>query len=51
MGAKYVDTSAIIQVIGGVFLNPTFLDDKDKYYFHEEDFVEAHIKLIRALNI
>ena len=46
MGAKYVDTSAIIQVIGGVFLNPTFLDDKDKYYFHEEDFVEEFHRVL-----
>ncbi len=46
MGAKYVDTSAIIQVIGGVFLNSSLLDDKDKYYFHEEDFIEEFHKVL-----
>jgi replicative DNA helicase len=36
---KYVDTSAIIQVIGNIYQNPNLLDN-EKYFFNEEDFVE-----------
>ena len=38
MASKYVDLSAIIQVIGNVFNNPSLLDDTDKYSINEEDF-------------
>ena len=35
---KYYDTSAVMQVIGGVYTNPNLLDMEDKYTFNEEDF-------------
>lgn len=38
--SKYYDTSAVMQVIGSVFLNPSLLDVEDKYNFNEEDFSE-----------
>ena len=43
--AKYVDTSAIIQVIGCIYQNPNLLDD-EKYFFHEEDFTEEFHKIL-----
>lgn len=40
---RYYDTSAVMQVIGGVFLDPTLIDAEDKYSFCEEDFeVDFH---------
>ena len=30
---KYVDISSIIQVIGGIYVNPSLLDIEDKYFF------------------
>ena len=36
---RYTDTSAIIQVIGSVFIKPQLLDETDKYVITEEDFV------------
>ena len=38
MTNKYVDTTAIMQVIGNVFNNPQLLDFTDKYSINEEDF-------------
>ena len=38
MANKYVDTTAIMQVIGNVFNNPQLLDFTDKYTITEEDF-------------
>lgn len=38
MASKYVDVTAIIQVIGNVFKNPMILDFTDKYTVIEEDF-------------
>ena len=40
MSSKYVDTVAILQVIGTVFTNPQILDCDDKYVITEEDFSE-----------
>lgn len=40
MASKYVDTSAIMQVIGCIYKFPYLLDQDDKYFFHEEDFIE-----------
>ena len=42
---KYIDLSAIIQVIGCIYQNPTLLDD-EKYFFTEEDFTEEFHKVI-----
>ena len=36
--AKYYDTTAVLQVIGCVFNNPTLLDMDDKYVITDEDF-------------
>lgn len=46
MSSKYVDTSAIIQVIGNIFNNPSLLDAEDKYNFNEEDFPNEFHKVI-----
>ena len=35
--SKYIDTSAIIQVIGNIYNNPNLLDN-EKYHIIEEDF-------------
>lgn len=44
--AKYIDSTAIIQVIGNVFNNPSLLNLDDKYQVHEEDFVEEFHKIV-----
>ena len=46
MGSKYIDTPAIVQVIGSVFNNPSLLDMTDKYSINEEDFVEDFHKIV-----
>ena len=38
MASKYVDTTAIMQVIGCVFNAPQLLDFTDKYTITDEDF-------------
>lgn len=43
---KYVDIPAIVQVIGGIYNNPTLLDETDKYTFNEEDFPEEFHKIL-----
>lgn len=43
---KYVDITSIVQVIGGIYMNPTLLDLEDKYFFHEEDFTEKFHKIL-----
>ena len=45
MASKYVDIPAIVQVIGGVYQNPSLLDN-EKYSFTEEDFTEDFHKVI-----
>ena len=35
--SKYIDTTAIINVLAGVFVNPSLLDNEN-YHFNEEDF-------------
>ena len=42
---KYVDISAIIQVIGSVYQNPTLLDN-DNYTFNTDDFTEEFNKIL-----
>ena len=41
----YVDIPAIIQVIGGIFLNNTLLDNIN-YHFNEEDFTEEFHRIL-----
>lgn len=40
MSSKYIDISAITNVIGNIFNNPALLDAEDKYFFIEDDFVD-----------
>lgn len=42
---KYVDIPAITQVIGGVYINNSFLDNED-YFFCEEDFTEDFHRIL-----
>lgn len=46
MKSKYVDTTAIVQVIGNVFNSPKILDYGDKYSITENDFVEDFHKIV-----
>ena len=46
MGSKYIDSSAIIQVIGTVFNNPSLLDESDKYVITDEDFPDQFHRII-----
>ena len=43
--AKYIDISAIVQVIGGIYLDPSLLDN-EKYFFNEDDFTEDFHKIL-----
>ena len=45
MSSKYVDVSAIMQVIGCVFNTPQLLDYTDKYTITEEDFPDQFHKI------
>ena len=40
MASKYVDVTAIMQVVGNVFNNPQLLDFTDKYTITDEDFAD-----------
>ena len=42
---RYVDIGAIVQVIGGIYLNPNLLDNEN-YHFTEEDFTESFHRII-----
>ena len=46
MNSKYVDLTAIIQVIGNVFNNPSLLDETDAYTIIDEDFPDQFHKII-----
>lgn len=46
MASKYVDTPAIIQVLGCVYKNPRIIDQTDKYFFTEDDFPEQFHKIL-----
>ena len=46
MVARYVDIPAIVQVIGGIYLNPSLMDREDEYFFTEEDFTEDFHKVL-----
>lgn len=45
MTLKYVDIPSIMQVIGGVYINNSFLDN-EKYFFTEEDFTEEFHRIL-----
>ena len=45
VASKYVDTTAIMQVIGNVFNNPQLLDFTDKYTVNDEDFPDQFHKI------
>ena len=44
--SKYVDITAITQVIGTLYNHPDLLDEEDKYRIYEEDFVEDFHKIV-----
>lgn len=46
MASKYVDTTAIVQVIGCVYNNPQLLDFTDKYTITDEDFPDPFHKTV-----
>ncbi len=46
MSSQYVDTSAIIQVIGCVLNDASILDDTERYIIHEDDFSEKFHKIV-----
>lgn len=46
MSSKYIDTTAIIQMIGCTFKQPNILDNTDQYNITEEDFVEEFHKIV-----
>ena len=46
MSSKYVDVTAIMQVIGNVFKNPSLLDETDKYTITDEDFPDEFHKIV-----
>lgn len=45
MSSRYVDIPATMQVLGGVYLNPSLLDN-EKYHFNQEDFVESFHRIL-----
>jgi hypothetical protein len=40
MASKYIDMTAITQVIGCVYNRPELLDITDKYHITDEDFTD-----------
>ena len=42
---KYVDITAIIQVIGSIYQNSSLLDNEN-YFFNEDDFTEEFHKIL-----
>ena len=42
--SKYIDTTAVVNVIGSIFKDPSLLDNEN-YYFHEEDFSDNDFNL------
>lgn len=46
MASKYVDTTAIMQVIGCVYNNPSLLDMDDKYHITDEDFPDDFHRIV-----
>ena len=46
MASKYIDTTAIMQVIGCIFNNPALLEFTDKYTIVDEDFSDTFHKTV-----
>lgn len=46
MGSKYIDSAAIIQVIGNVYNNSSLLEMADKYSITEQDFPNEFHKIV-----
>ena len=46
MASKYYDTTAVMQIIGCVFNNPSLLDYTDKYSITDEDFANEFHKIM-----
>lgn len=46
MGSKYIDPTAIMQVIGCVYNNPQLLEITDKYSVVDEDFSDQFHKIV-----
>lgn len=46
MSSKYVDITAIMQVIGNVYKNPSLLDETDKYTITDEDFPDQFHQIV-----
>ena len=46
MSSTYVDLTAIMQIIGCVFNNPSILSHDDKYKIYEEDFPDHFHKIV-----
>ena len=46
MSSKYVDLTAITQVIGCVFNDISIIDDTDEIFIHEEDFPDEFHKIL-----
>ena len=46
MGSKYVDTTAVMQVIGCIYNNPKILEYTDKYSIVDEDFSDTFHKTV-----
>lgn len=44
--SKYYDTTAVLQVIGTVYNNPSLLDETDKYNITDEDFANSFHKIV-----
>ena len=46
MSSKYVDQTAIVQVLGSLYIKPSLLEDTDKYSFNADDFTNDFHKVI-----
>lgn len=46
MGSKYVDSTAVTQVIGCVYNTPQLLDYTDKYVITDEDFNDDFHRIV-----
>ena len=46
MASKYYDTTAVVQIIGNVYNNPSLLDETDKYNITDEDFANPFHKTV-----
>ena len=46
MAVKYIDVTAIVQMIGVIYTNPKVLDAEDKYKFTKEDFPDEFHQII-----